>query len=135
MYGNDSMVARTKGDLIMNSNEIINLLNGVIDDVILHRKFTFNFYDFLCAEGISKKEIEEFNQSKFIGVIQSQVTEFDDFLKGGDPYLREAYSGYSKPEVRKMRNYIQGLIMDGLRYEETKRKRRPYKKRRKTTTK
>jgi len=118
----------------MTSDEIIHILNGVMDDVILHRKFTFDFYKFLCAENVTRKVIEEFNQGKFINVIQSQVEEFDDFLKGGDSFLREAYPGYSKPEVRKMKNYIQGLIEDSLKYEESKKK-RTYKKRRKTTTK
>ncbi len=135
MYGNYSMVARTKGDLIMTSEDIIYMLNDVIDDVILHRKFTFDFYKFLCSENISKLEIQKFNTSKFINTIKYQIDEFDDFLKGGDHFLREAYSGYSKPEVRKMRNYIQGLLEDALKYEQFKKKRKPYTRRKKTSTK
>jgi len=115
-------------------NEIIHILNQVIDDVIINRKFTFDFYKYLSSENISKKDIEEFNSSSFISTIKFQIEEFSDFLKGGDQFLREAYPDYTKPEVRKMREYLEGLLENGKRYEQAKKKRRPYKKR-KTATK
>lgn len=135
MYRNSSMVARGKGDLMATCDEIIHILNGVMDDVILRRKFTFDFNKYLCSENVSRAEIEKFNSSKFIDTLKEQINEFEDFLKGGDQYLREAYPGYTKPEVRKMKNYIQGLLDDALNYEQLKKKRSPRKTKKRTTTK
>lgn len=118
----------------MNSlNEIINLLNQVTDDLILNRKFTFDFYHYLVDENISKTVIEEFNRCTYISVIREQINEFDCFLSGGDSFIREAYPGYSKPEVRKMKEYLQGIIAAGLEYEKLKNTRK--KRTRKNSTK
>lgn len=111
------------------SDEIICILNQVIDDVIINRKFTFDFYKYLSSENISKKDIEEFNSSSFISTVKFQIEEFSDFLKGGDQLLREAYPDYTKPEVRKMKEYIEGLLEKAKRYEQVKKKRRPYTRR------
>ena len=69
------------------SAEICYLLNDVMDDVILRKKFNFNFYRYLETENISRNEIEVFNHSKFITVIKFQIEEFEDFLKGGNPFF------------------------------------------------
>jgi hypothetical protein len=128
------MVKGTASNLMTTCTEIILLLNDVMDDVILRRKFSFDFYHYLVDENVSKSEIEMFNKSTFVGVIQFQIKEFEDFLKGGDIYLKEAYAGYSKPEVRRMKDYLIGLIESARQYEKLKKTRRPYK-RKKTTTK
>ena len=52
------------------STEIFYLLNDVMDDVILRKKFNFNFYRYLETENISRNEIELFNHSRFINVIK-----------------------------------------------------------------
>lgn len=128
------MASRTKGTVMSVVNDIIDMLNHVIDDVILHRKFTFDFYHYLVDEKVSKKDIEEFNSSYFISTIRTQIEEFDSFLMGGDSFIREAYPGYSKPEVRKMKEYLQGLINSGVEYERSKKIRKSYGKR-KTSSK
>lgn len=114
--------------------EIIDMLNNVIDDVILNRKFTFDFYHYLVDENVSKSDIELFNNSQFVKVIQFQIEEFEDFLKGGNPFLREAYPDHTKPEVRRMKDYLVGLIESAKQYEKLKKTRRPYK-RKKTANK
>ena len=81
-----------------------------------------------------KKDIEEFNSCYFIGIIKTQIEEFESFLEGGDSFIREAYPGYSKPEVRRMKQYLEGLIDVGMEYEKTKKTRKPYRKR-KTSSK
>jgi hypothetical protein len=111
------------------STEICYLLNDVMDDVILRKKFNFNFYRYLETENISRNEIEVFNHSRFINVIKFQIEEFEDFLKGGNSFLREAYPDFNKPDVRKMKDYLEELIESAIKYEQFKRKRKPYKKR------
>lgn len=110
-------------------SDICDMLNQVTDDLILNRKFTFNFQQYLIDENVSRALIEEFNSSHYIGIIQEQINEFQLFLDGGDPFIREAYPGYSKPEIRRMKQYLEGIISIGLEYERTKKTRKPYKKR------
>jgi len=110
-------------------NDIIDMLNCAIDDVIINRKFSFDFYHYLVDEKISRKDIEEFNSGYFIHIIKTQIEEFESFLEGGDSFIREAYPGYSKPEVRRMKVYLEGLIAAGIEYEKSKKTRKPYKKR------
>lgn len=114
------MAARTKDCMINSVSDIIDLLNQVTDDLILHRKFTFDFYHYLVDENVSKTLIEEFNSCHYITIIQSQIEEFESFLTGGDSFIREAYPGYSKPEVRRMKEYLEGIITAGLEYEKLK---------------
>jgi len=114
------MAARTKDCMINSVGDIIDLLNQVIDDLILHRKFTFDFYHYLVDEKVSKTMIEEFNSCHYIGIIREQIEEFESFLTGGDSFIREAYPGYSKPEVRRMKEYLEGIITAGLEYEKLK---------------
>jgi len=123
------MVARTKSNLMVECEEIIDILNHVLEDVIIKKKFTFNFYKYLSSEHISAKVMGEFNSCSFISTLKFQIEEFDDFLKGGNSFLREAYPDHTKPEVRKIKEYLEGLIENGRQYEAAKRKRRPYTKR------
>lgn len=110
-------------------NDIIDMLNHVMDDVIINRKFSFDFYHYLVSEKISRKDIEKFNSGYFIHIIKTQIEEFESFLEGGDSFIREAYPGYSKPEVRRMKTYLEGIINSGVEYERQKKVRKPYKKR------
>ena len=129
MHRNCKVASRTKGGVMTIVNDIIDMLNHVIEDVIINRKFSFDFYHYLVDEKISKKDIEEFNSCYFIGIIKTQIEEFESFLEGGDSFIREAYPGYSKPEVRRMKQYLEGLIDAGMEYEKTKKTRKPYTKR------
>jgi len=123
------VASRKKGGVVMAVNDIIDMLNHVMDDVIINRKFSFDFYHYLVSEKISRKDIEEFNSGYFIHIIKTQIEEFESFLEGGDSFIREAYPGYSKPEVRRMKTYLEGIINSGVEYERQKKVRKPYKKR------
>lgn len=129
MQRNNSVVTRAKSNSMTTSIEITYLLNEVMDDVIVNKRFNFNFYRYLEHENVSKTEIELFNNSPFIKVIQFQIKEFEDFLEGGNSFLREAYPEFSKPDVRKMKDYLAELIESAKKYEQFKRRRKPYTKR------
>ena len=111
------------------SIEITYLLNEVMDDVIVNKKFNFNFSRYLEYENVSKTEIQLFNNSPFIKVIHFQIKEFEDFLEGGNSFLREAYPEFSKPDVRKIKDYLIELIESAKKYEQSKGRRKPYTKR------
>ena len=54
------------------------------------------------------------------------VMDLDDYLEGGNDeihkQLREAYGHIPKPEARKIRNYLYGILEDAWKYNHDKRK-------------
>jgi hypothetical protein len=95
-------------------------------------KFVLKFYDYLKIKGIVKKQVEEFIESKTALNINELITDLDTYLEGGadnqHKQLREAYGHLSKPEARKIRNYLKGILDDAEKYNYDKRKGRRKKK-------
>ena len=89
-------------------------------------KFVLKFYDYLKVKGILKREVEEFIESKTALNISEIVSDLDTYLEGGSDnqhkQLREAYGHLSKPEARKIRNYLYGILEDAQKYNHDKRK-------------
>jgi len=91
------------------------------------------FYDYLKIKNVKRFEIEEFIQSRTANNISELVTDLDDYLKGGiddqHKQLREAYGHISKPNARKIRNYLYNILEDAWRYSHD---RRPGRRKKKT---
>lgn len=103
-------------------------INGVIEKAIDYafesHKFVLNFYDYLKSAGATKVQVQEFIASKTAASIATIVDDLDEYLLGGadniHKQLREAYGHISKPEARKIRNYLNGILEDAQRYEKDK---------------
>ncbi len=95
-------------------------------DYAFQGKFVLKFYDYLKVKGVLKREVEEFIESKTAANISEVVMDLDTYLEGGadnqHKQLREAYGHLSKPEARKIRNYLYGIIEDAWKYNHDKRK-------------
>lgn len=95
-------------------------------DFAFRGKFVLNFYQYLKIKGTTKKEVENFIESKTIKNITEIITDLDTYLEGGadneHKQLREAYGHLSKPEARKIRNYLNGILEDAKKYNYDKRK-------------
>ena len=95
-------------------------------DYAFQGKFVLKFYDYLKIKGIRKFEVEEFIESSTASNISNVVMDLDDYLQGGademHKQLREAYGHISKPEARKIRNYLYGILEDAWKYNHDKRK-------------
>ena len=95
-------------------------------------KFVLNFYDYLKIKGTIKKQVEEFIESTTASNVNELVMDLDIYLEGGmdntHKQLREAYGHLSKPEARKIRNYLSGILEDAWKYNYDKRKGRRKKK-------
>jgi hypothetical protein len=95
-------------------------------DYAFNGKFILKFYDYLKVKGIIKKEVEQFIQSKTVENINEVIIDLDTYLEGGSDnqhkQLREAYGHLSKPEARKIRNYLNGILEDAEKYNYDKRK-------------
>jgi hypothetical protein len=94
-------------------------------DYAFEGKFILKFYDYLKIKGVIKKQVEEFIESKTASNISEVVMDLDTYLEGGSDnqhkQLREAYGHLSKPEARKIRNYLYGILEDAAKYKYDKR--------------
>jgi len=94
-------------------------------DYAFNGKFVLNFYDYLKSKGIKKVEVEQFIESSTASEISSLVKDLDDYLEGGSDemhkQLREAYGHIPKPQARKIRNFLNSIIEDALKYSYDKR--------------
>jgi hypothetical protein len=101
-------------------------------DYAFKGKFVLNFYEYLKVKGVIKREVEEFIRSRTVENISEVITDLDTYLEGGSDnqhkQLREAYGHLSKPEARKIRNYLNGILEDAEKYNYDKRKGRRKKK-------
>lgn len=101
-------------------------------DYAFKGKFVLNFYEYLKVKEIVKNEVEQFIESKTFENISEIILDLDTYLEGGSDnqhkQLREAYGHLSKPEARKIRNYLVSILEDAEKYNYDKRKGRRKKK-------
>ncbi len=102
-------------------------------DLAFDGHFVLKFYDYLKVKGILGKEIAEFVKSKTAKNISNLVLDLDEYLEGGadeiHKQLREGYGHIPKPQARKIRNYLHGILEDAEKYNHDK---RPGRKKNKT---
>jgi len=107
-----------------NFQEIFNDVEKAIDFAFENR-FVLKFYDYLKTRGATKKQVEDFISSQTAIEIDQLVSELDEYLEGGSDnahkQLREAYGHIPKPQARKIRNYLYGILEDARRYSDDKR--------------
>ena len=101
-------------------------------DYAFQGQFVLKFYDYLKIRGAKKLEVEEFIESKTANEISNLVMDLDEYLEGGSDnvhkQLREGYGHIPKPEARKIRNYLYGILEDAWKYNHDKRPGRRKKK-------
>ena len=101
-------------------------------DYAFNGQFVLKFYDYLKVRGTKKVEVEQFIESCTANEISNLVMDLDDYLEGGSDeihkQLREGYGHIPKPQARKIRNYLHGILEDAWRYSHDKRPGRRKKK-------
>jgi hypothetical protein len=94
-------------------------------DYAFRGQFVLKFYDYLKVRGAKKVEVEEFIESSTANEISNLVIDLDEYLEGGSDnvhkQLREGYGHIPKPEARKIRNYLYGILEDARKYNHDKR--------------
>jgi hypothetical protein len=110
----------------MNSNfhEVYNDVEKAID-YAFNGQFVLKFYDYLKVRGTKRIEVEEFIESSTANELNNLIMDLDDYLEGGSDeihkQLREGYGHIPKPQARKIRNYLYGILEDAWRYNHDKR--------------
>ena len=83
------------------------------------------FYEFLKYRKTKKVEVDAFLQSSTAKEIADTVIELEEYIKGGNDsnhkQLREAYHHIPKPQARKIKKYLTGILEDAVRYRHDKR--------------
>jgi len=83
-------------------------------------KMTLKFYDYLKYRKTKKYEVDSFIESSTAAEISDQVLELEEYIKGGadsdHKQLREAYGHIPKPQARKIKLYLYGILEDAWRY-------------------
>lgn len=111
--------------------EVFYDVEKAIDFAFKERKFVMNFYSYLKVKNARKIDAQNFKTSSVVYNIRLLAEELDLYIQGGQSdnakQLREAYGHLSKPEARKIMNYILGFISDCDQYIKDKnaKKRKP----------
>jgi hypothetical protein len=107
-----------------NFHEVYNDVEKAID-YAFNGQFVLKFYDYLKVRGTKRVEVAEFIQSSTAVEITNLVIDLDEYLEGGSDemhkQLREGYGHIPKPQARKIRNYLYGILEDARRYNHDKR--------------
>jgi hypothetical protein len=94
-------------------------------DYAFKGQFVLKFYDYLKVRGTKRVEVEEFIESATANEISNLVMDLDGYLEGGSDeihkQLREGYGHIPKPQARKIRNYLYGILEDAWKYSHDKR--------------
>ena len=102
-------------------------------DYAFRGQFVLKFYDYLKVRGTKRVEVEQFIESATASEISNLVMDLDDYLEGGadevHKQLREGYGHIPKPQARKIRNYLYGILEDAWKYSHD---RRPGRRKKKT---
>ena len=107
-----------------NIHEVYNDVEKAID-YAFNGQFVLKFYDYLKVRGTKRVEVEEFIESATASELNNLVMDLDDYLEGGSDemhkQLREGYGHIPKPQARKIRNYLNDILEDALKYNHDKR--------------
>ena len=105
-------------------HEIYNDVEKAID-YAFDGQFVLKFYDYLKIRGAKRVEVEEFIVSNTAHEITDLINDLEEYLEGGSDYnhktLREAYGHIPKPQARKIKNYLYGILEDAWKYSHDRR--------------
>jgi len=117
--------------------DVFDIVNSAIDTAFTQEKYQLNFYEYLQGENLKKDEILKFIDSSLGVAITYQIEEIEMYLEGGDraAFVRESYNWMGKPRARKVKEYLEKIMEDARKYEQSKRRgRKPGSKNRKKAT-
>lgn len=117
--------------------DIYAIVNTAIEQAFFDEKYHLNFYEYLKSIDTKKEIATEFLKSNLFTSIKDQIQEIDMYLDGGESaaILREAYSWMGKSRARKVRDYLNTIVEDAKKYEQSKRRgRKPGSKNKKKGT-
>lgn len=108
--------------------EIAGELEGAIDDYIVS-----DFKDAKQPMSIMHDKAKGMHAAKLIEHFKSRRMEFDEVLNTEEKELREGYSNFTKPQLKKLISYCDSIITDAMKISgDAKQNRKPRKRKMKT---
>ena len=102
-------------------------------DYAFSGKFVMKFYDYLRVKKVKREEVEQFLHSTTGSSICVMIEDLEGYIEGGQDnlhqQLREGYGHIPKPQARKIKDYLRGIMEDALRYIDDK---KPGRRRKRT---
>tara|TARA_A100001515_G_C4521209_1_gene193593 strand:- start:410 stop:814 length:405 start_codon:yes stop_codon:yes gene_type:complete len=120
MHRNGKILTGAKISLMeQNLIDIYDLVEHAIDNAF-DGQMNLKFYDYLKSSKVKKHEVDSFIESSTAAELSDLTMELDEYLKGGadseHKQLREGYGHIPKPQARKIKNYLYGILEDAWRY-------------------
>ncbi len=104
--------------------DIYDMIEHAID-YAFDGRMNLKFYDYLKTTKIKKHEIDAFIESTTAAELSDLTLELEEYLKGGadndHKQLREGYGHIPKPQARKIKTYLYGILEDARRYSHERR--------------
>ena len=104
--------------------DIYDLIEHAIDNAY-EGQMNLKFYDYLKDTKTKKHEVDSFIESTTAHEISELTMDLDEYIKGGadseHKQLREGYGHIPKPQARKIRTYLYGILEDAWRYSRDRR--------------
>lgn len=104
-------------------NDLYNDIEKAID-YAFEGQFVLKMYDYLKIYKAKRPMVEEFIHSSVAKELNDIVDELEGYLEGGSDYehkfLREAYGHIPKPQARKIKVYLCGILEDAQQYRDDK---------------
>ena len=102
-----------------NLSDIFDLVEHAIDNAF-EGQMNLKFYDYLKDNKTKKHEVDTFIDSTTATELNDLTQELEEYIKGGadneHKQLREGYGHIPKPQARKIKNYLYGILEDCLLY-------------------
>ena len=100
--------------------EVYDLIEHAIDLAFFKGNLQLKFYEILKYRKTKKVEADEFLASSTDDELRKIISELTEYIKGGSDSqhktLREGYGHFPKPQARKIKNYLYGILDDARRY-------------------
>ena len=87
-------------------------------DAAFDGKFLFNLYNYVKASKFTRRDVTAFIESSTAANVSNLVLELELYLKGRDKISKEAYGHLSKPQARKIKDYLYKILTDAWKYEQ-----------------
>lgn len=100
----------------INEEELYQLIERSIDLAMTEQKFLFKLYPYLKMNKWTRRQTNVFIESSTAANLNFTVLELEDYIKGGDKTLKEAYGHIPKPKARKIKEYLYGILEDAWQY-------------------
>ena len=125
MHRNSPVFKRAEISLMeQNLSDIFDLVEHAIDNAF-EGQMNLKFYDYLKDSKTKKHEIDSFIESTTVAELKDLTLELEEYIKGGadneHKQLREGYGHIPKPQARKIKTYLYGILEDAWRYSHDRR--------------